>query len=211
MGTFNWRRLLLTLLLSAGVAFLVFFRGVPVEPMGGMGSMGDGADGGADSAEFDQTFIDMMVPHHEGAVAMAEIALERAERAEIREMAQAIVADQTAEIDQMRAWRQAWFGSGETPAMRDMPMVGGMGGHGAPQSMDMAAEVEALRSAPEPFDLAFIDAMIEHHQSAIDAARAAQTQASRAEIKTLAEQIIAAQEAEIAQMRSWRQAWFPDR
>lgn len=202
MQTFNWRRLLISLVLSAAVAFIVFFRGVPMEPMSGM-------QGGA---AFDQTFIDMMVPHHESAVAMAEVALERAEHPEIRAMAEAIVADQSSEIEQMRAWRQEWFGSGDTPSMSEMPMLGEMESmDGGADTMDMAAEVDMLRHAPEPFDLAFIDAMIEHHQSAIDAARLAQAEANRAEIRTLAGQIIAAQEAEIAQMRAWRQAWYPDR
>src|SRR5262245_7074093 len=60
---------------------------------------------------FDQQFIDMMVPHHQGAVEMALTAQERAEHPEILEMADAIIAAQTDEIDQMQAWRLAWFGS----------------------------------------------------------------------------------------------------
>ena len=74
--------------------------------------------------------------------------------------------------------------------------------------MDMAADIEALRNAPEPFDKAFIEAMIPHHQSAIDAARAAESRAERAEIKELAQAIIADQTREIEQMEQWRQAWY---
>ncbi len=164
-------------------------------------------------APFDQQFIDMMVPHHEGAVAMARIALQRASRSEIRQMADDIVRSQSAEIDQMRAWRQAWYGSGETPSMDQMPMLHAMAGMGdmsapMPATMNMAEEVERLRTAPEPFELAFIDLMIPHHQSAIDAARLALQQAEREEIRALAREIIAAQQREIDQMRAWRQAWF---
>src|SRR5215218_4842340 len=99
---------------------------------------------------FDAQFIDMMVPHHQGAVEMARIAQARAEHPEIAQMAEAIIAAQEAEIGQMRAWRLAWFGSDETPPMERMPMVPGMGGghaaHGG-GTMDMAADVEALRNA----------------------------------------------------------------
>jgi uncharacterized protein (DUF305 family) len=156
---------------------------------------------------FDVQFMDMMVPHHQGAVEMAKVAKSRAQRAEIRSMADEIIAAQDREITQMKAWRRDWAGSDQTPPMNRMPMVPGMSGHAGHGSMDMAADVQALRSAPEPFDIAFIDAMIPHHQSAIEAARAAETRAQRPEIQQLARVIIADQQREIDLMRQWRQAW----
>ena len=165
------------------------------------------------AAPFDQQFIDMMVPHHQGAVEMAKIAQQRAQKPEIKAMAADIITAQDAEITQMKGWRKAWFGSDQTPPMSKMPMVEGMssaahGGHGAGTTMDMAADVEALRQAPEPFDRAFIDAMIPHHESAIDASKAAATRAQHPEIKKLAADIVTAQEREIAQMKEWRRAWY---
>jgi uncharacterized protein (DUF305 family) len=160
---------------------------------------------------FDAQFIDMIVPHHQGAVEMAKIAQQRAEHLEIAQMADAIIAAQEGEISQMKAWRLAWFGSDETPPMEQMPMVPGMGGgHGAHGggTMNMAADVEVLRNAPEPFDKAFIEAMIPHHQSAIDAAKAAESRAERAEIKELARAIITDQQREIQQMQQWVQDWY---
>lgn len=161
--------------------------------------------------ELDELFINMMVPHHQGAVAMANIALERAEHPEIKDMANAIVASQQAEIDQMKSWKQKWYGSSDTPPMSAMPMLEempGMGGMG--HTMDMQADVDALKNAAEPFDLAFIDAMIPHHQSAIDAARKVLETGVHPEMKELAQQIIDAQRREIDQMKSWRRAWYPD-
>ena len=61
--------------------------------------------------ELDVMFIDMMIPHHQGAVAMAEDALAKAEHPEIKEMARAIIDAQGREIDQFRKWRQAWTAS----------------------------------------------------------------------------------------------------
>ena len=172
------------------------------------GGMGDMEQEMAGAIEFDQAFIDMMVPHHEGATEMARIAQERAEHPEIREMANAIVAAQEPEIALMREWRQQWYGSSDTPSMSEMPMVGGMAGMADPETMDMAAEVEALRNAPEPFDLAFIDAMIAHHESAIEAARLGLEQSTRPEVTDLAQAIIEGQQREIDQLRAWREAWY---
>lgn len=95
-----------------------------------------------------------------------------------------------------------------------MPTTGAHGGHAggasASQTMDMAADVEKLRTASEPFDRAFIDAMIPHHQDAIEASRAASSRAQREEIKALAQEIVDGQQREVDALRQWRQAWFPD-
>ena len=163
----------------------------------------------AQQSEFDQQFIDMVVPHHEGAVEMALIAQARAEHQEIKDMADDIIRSQSAEVGQMRAWRLAWYGSDQTPPMSQMPLLHNMRGMGViTMTMAMAQEVEMLGAAPEPFDRAFIDAMIPHHESAIDAARPALQPATRPAIRTLATTIIADQQREIDQMTSWRQSWY---
>lgn len=167
------------------------------------------------AAEFDRLFIDMMVPHHEGAIEMARIAQQRAERPEIKHLAEQILRTQDAEISRMRRWRQEWYGSGETPPMTRVPMlpgVPGMGGAGATggqaHAMDMAADVQRLRTASAPFDLAFIEAMIPHHQSAVEAARVALQQSGRQEITDLALDIVEAQLREIGELRAWRLTWY---
>jgi len=91
--------------------------------------------------------------------------------------------------------------------MDKMAMVPGMAGMShAGTTMDMAADVERLRVAAPPFDLAFIDAMIPHHQSAIEATRVALKESSRQEIQDLALDIIEALQREIGQ-RAWRLSW----
>jgi uncharacterized protein (DUF305 family) len=54
---------------------------------------------------YDAMFIDMMIPHHEGAVAMSRDALTKAEHAEVRALAQRIIDAQNAEIERMRGWK----------------------------------------------------------------------------------------------------------
>jgi uncharacterized protein (DUF305 family) len=161
------------------------------------------------AVEFDRLFIDMMVPHHEAALEMARVAQERADRAEIKQLAADILRSQDAEITRMRQWRKEWFGASETPPMSRMPMLQGMPGMAdATHTMDMAADVERLRMAPAPFDLAFIDAMDVHHQSAVEAARRALQRSGSPEIKDLAVDIIDAQLREIGQLRAWKLSWY---
>lgn len=166
------------------------------------------------AADLDQAFIDMMVPHHQAAIEMARIAKERATRDELRTLADEIISAQDAEVRQLREWRQAWFGSSDTPSMDAMPLMPGMdmpGMAGMPMdgTMDMTVDIEALRTA-EPFDRAFIEAMTVHHESAIEAATIAAASTDRAELKQVAAEIIEAQQREIDQMQGWLLAWYPN-
>jgi uncharacterized protein (DUF305 family) len=66
-----------------------------------------------------------------------------------------------------------------------------------------------LGPADAGFDLRFIDGMTPHHEGAVVMAKEAQQKSKRPEIKTLAAQIIKAQNTEIAEMKQWRKAWYP--
>lgn len=59
-------------------------------------------------AEYDRMYVDMMVPHHEGAIVMAREALVKSQRPEIRELAQQIIDSQQGEIDLMNRWKTEW-------------------------------------------------------------------------------------------------------
>lgn len=74
-----------------------------------MQSMKMNKDLGAADKQFDLRFINAMIPHHQGAVTMAEDALSKSQRPEIKQLAQEIVKAQKAEIQQMQQWRQAWY------------------------------------------------------------------------------------------------------
>lgn len=66
-------------------------------------------DLGSANAEFDLRFINAMIPHHEGALTMAQDALSKSKRSEIKKLAQDIITSQQKEIEQMKQWRQAWY------------------------------------------------------------------------------------------------------
>jgi len=141
---------------------------------------------------FDAQFIDSMIEHHRGAIAMAEQALKESQRPEIKQLAQNIISSQQQEIDQMTGWRTQWY--------PDVQPTGGM-------NMEMG-DMELSTDTSVPFDQRFISSMVAHHQGAIAMAEEARTRAEHAEIKQLAEAIITAQESEVQQLQSWNQQWF---
>ncbi len=165
-----------------------------VSPAAGMdhGSTDHGSMPPTTDAPFDALFIDSMIMHHEGAIEMAQQAVQDAERPEIQQLAQEIIDAQHQEIAQMQEWRQPWY--------PDLPATGGMG-------MEMG-EMMLSNDPSKPFDQRFIEAMVAHHQGAINMAREAQQQAEHPEIRQLADAIVTAQEREIGQMQAWLQQWF---
>lgn len=58
---------------------------------------------------FDQAFLSEMIVHHQGAVQMAQVALQNAKHQEIKSLAQAIIAAQTSEINKMQTWGKSWY------------------------------------------------------------------------------------------------------
>jgi uncharacterized protein (DUF305 family) len=154
--------------------------------------------GPADSS-YDARFVDMMIPHHQSAIDMANIALTAAVHPEIKAVARNIARDQKNEIDRMRAWRLRWYGQG--------------GGKDTSQFVDVMRRMDdamltGLGARDSTFDLRFINMMIPHHQAAIAMAWDALAKSRRPEILDLARAVIAAQQKEINAMKQWRQQWY---
>lgn len=160
--------------------------------------------------EFDQMYIDMMLPHHGSIIALAGVALPRLTDLRLQQMAQSIIDTQAADQAELRALRTTWYGSPDPAPMDDAmmammtEMMPGMGSAGE-QMQIMSAEwqVQTFCAAAD-FDLAFIDQTIPHHQMAIDASNAALQQAVHPEIRTIANEVITAQQAEIDQLTTIR-------
>ena len=165
----------------------------------GSGSMSSGMVM-QDGKYSDERFVDAMVPHHEGAVDMAEVALKNAEHEEIKQLSEDIVSAQEAEIRELKSIKQEQFGTSRVPTNMSMEEMEGMGMMTDPQSL----------ADENLFDKAFIDNMIPHHQSAIEMAEVAATETDNPEIKDLATNIVEAQKREISQMKQWRQEWYPN-
>ncbi len=164
-------------------------------------AMGDDMEMEMADVEFDQLYIDMMLPHHGSIIALSQAALPELTDPRLREMAQNIIGAQTEENVQLTEWRTDWYGSGE-PMMDEMSMtsmleampVGTM--DEMMREMDAAYQVSTFCAADDP-DLAFIDQVIPHHQMAIDASEVAVEQAVHPELAEFASQVIIDQQAEI--------------
>jgi uncharacterized protein (DUF305 family) len=153
----------------------------------------------------DKHFIEQMIPHHDGAIAMANLALEKAKHPEIKTLATAIIAAQTAEIQDMNGWYQDWFGTAAPKVSTGMMGGGMMSGSG--MHMGGQEDMAALQNAPD-FDKAFIEQMIPHHQMAIMMANMLQSGTNRPEMQQLAKNIISSQSKEIQQMQGWYVQWY---
>ena len=147
----------------------------------------------------DQHFIIQMIPHHEGAIAMARLALDRSKRPEVLSLSQGIIEAQEREIANMRGWYADWYGS--------VPPQGGMGMH----MSGMTGDMDALKAAVDSeFDKMFLEQMIPHHEMAIMMAQMI-VSSERPEMRQLASDITSSQSREIEMMRSWLKTWYPAR
>ena len=146
----------------------------------------------------DVAFLLGMIPHHQQAVEMAELALADASNAgaAVKDLATRIKAAQGPEIEQMSALLTDW---GYADDLAHLDHMGGMS-HG--EGMMTDAEMSDLKAATgDAFDAMWLDMMIRHHAGAINQAIVEQTDGSDAATKALAEVVIAAQQAEIAEMQ----------
>jgi uncharacterized protein (DUF305 family) len=180
-----------TLLATAALALGMLVAGC------GEDDSGSGSSESASGNGLDRAFATEMVPHHRSAVDMAAIAKEESNRSEIKQLADAIVTTQNAEIEQLRAVDQGLEEAGIE--------VGDLGV--AEHETGMNEDASMLEEA-RPFDREFIDMMIAHHRGAIRMARVELEKGENRELKELAEAIVDAQDKEIDEMNTWRVDWF---
>ena len=200
------------IIISAVVGFALGIFVAPTIPVSWKGQMMDldiMGFGKNQMMQIDAHFIEQMIPHHEDAITMAEIALEKAEHEKIKQLARDIRRTQTDEIEKMQGWYKEWYGR---EAITFIPNAFAHG-HGMGLHMGMMggdADIESLENA-QIFDKEFIEQMIPHHQMAVMMAQMLSRATSRPEMSELAEDIISAQTGEINQMREWYRAWYGTR
>jgi uncharacterized protein (DUF305 family) len=153
----------------------------------------------------DVSFAQNMIPHHQQAVEMADIALKVSSGAsiEVADLAKRIQGAQQPEIDVMSGWLKTWGKeSAPTTEMADMEGMDHSSMSGM-EGMMSAEEMASLQSATGlAFDTAWMQMMVRHHEGAVAMAKQVQGAGSNAEVKALAAKIIVAQEAEISEMKA---------
>ena len=145
----------------------------------------------------DAEFAQMMTIHHEGAVEMADLAVEKAQSEEVRGLAEGITAAQGPEIELMTGWLEAWGEDAPDEAEMGGMGHGGMEMDGLDQEAAMA-EIEGLEGAD--FDRRFLELMTAHHEGAVEMAESLIEDGENTEARALAEKVIEDQTAEIAEM-----------
>lgn len=148
---------------------------------------------GMSGQKFETHWMSMMIQHHEGAIMMAELVPDRANHAELKALAQEIIAMQSQEIEQMTMWLKQWYNT--------EPMEGMM--HGDMHMMERLA-----RLSGDAFDKEFLIMMHHHHVGAVKMAELVPDRATHEELKTLAANIIEAQEAEMMMFTEWLMSWY---
>lgn len=144
--------------------------------------------------DFEIEFMRLMIGHHESAIRAAEMIPSKTSRPELVTLGNNIVTSQKSEVASMRGWLNSWYGIAN-------PTIDPSAGE-----PEMMAAMMAMNVAD--YEQSFLGMMTMHHQGASAMAGLVAGRTTRPELLTLANDIITAQKAEIAQMRDWGLAWY---
>jgi uncharacterized protein (DUF305 family) len=165
-------------------------------------------------AQLEQDFLMGMIPHHRGAIMMSRMALEKATRPELKELAQKVIAEQAMEIQLMSNYLRDWYGmtppagdmmSPEMMRETDMPMM-----HGTMPSMEaMMRSMQSLETkSGAEFDIAYMSALAEHHAMASMMASSVLVGGYHGDLYKLAARIVKDQGEEVVQLQAWLEQWY---
>ena len=181
---------LLAIIALLGATVVSFAINGKSDQMGGMGGHESHNSSNSNYTGADIMFLQMMIPHHQQAIDISNLAMKTSKDAELLALAKIIARDQAAEITKMKAWL-ADAGAG----MDAGHSMDGMGG------MLSGAELSALNvETGTKFDILWLMGMTGHHDGAIHMTTMIRD-ASNPEIKAFGEKVIADQAAQIEQMR----------
>jgi uncharacterized protein (DUF305 family) len=155
----------------------------------GRDQMGMGQNNSSNLSGNEYMFAEMMIPHHQQAIEMSDLAIKISKNSELINLAKRIKAEQTPEITQMRNWLTA------ANASETMDHSMGMGG------MLSDSEISTLsKSTGKTFDSLFLKGMIAHHEGAIHMVMMIED-SSNTEVRALGDAIVKSQSAEIFLMK----------
>ncbi|MGW2093515.1 DUF305 domain-containing protein [Promicromonospora sukumoe] len=140
----------------------------------------------------DVMFAQMMIPHHEQAVEMADVVLARPDAdPRVADLATQVKAAQAPEIEELDGWLDTW--GAERTAEHD--------GHAGMDGMMSEADLQALGAATGPeADRLFLEQMVAHHEGAVEMAQAQVEDGEDAGAVEMAQTIVDTQAAEIVTM-----------
>lgn len=141
----------------------------------------------------DVMFAQMMIPHHEQAIEMADVVLARPDAdPQVAELATQIKAAQAPEIEELDGWLDTW--GAERTAEHD--------GHAGMDGMMSEEDLQALGAATgTEADRLFLEQMVAHHEGAVEMAQAQVESGEDAGAVKMAQTVVDTQAAEIETMR----------
>lgn len=202
-------------LVAATALSLGLLAGCGEEPdPGSSDGSSQGVPASADHNDADVSFAREMIPHHAQALSMVDLTMGRKGLSpDFVALTEEIRAAQAPEIEQMSDWLETW-GEDVPETMRDHVNAGhgdeddsgghahGESGSGAMPGMLTAEEMEALEQAPAAaFEDRWLEAMVAHHEGAVDMARDEVEHGEHEGAVRLAESVVESQQAEIERMR----------
>jgi uncharacterized protein (DUF305 family) len=139
----------------------------------------------------DVQYIDAIVPHHEHAIEMAQMELDKGTRDDVKAIAQTIKDAQTTEIALLKNARRELTGQAEIPE--------------PPTDSHMARDMTRMEQATAAnVDVEFLDNMIPHHAEGISIAHRALPSIQRTDVRDNANTVVATQAQEIGEMQALR-------
>jgi uncharacterized protein (DUF305 family) len=153
--------------------------------------MGQELSASAEFSNADIMFAQMMIPHHQQALDMSELALQLAQSPELLDLAAQIRDEQDPEIAQMRSWLTS------SGASEDM----GHASHGMDGMLTEEQMAQLLSATGADFERLFLEGMIGHHEGAIAMAQMV-LDSDNPEVRALAEAIVSSQQTQIDYMRT---------
>lgn len=149
----------------------------------------------------DPQYIVMIVHHEDVELQIAQLAVKRSHRAEIRALAKNLAARNTSAVVQLKRWYKTWYGS-SVPSMVPVPDSEMM------KNMMRAMSPESLGSAPD-FDRAFLVAAIQQDAMGASLSIAAEQGLAHPELRRFARTTAAAQMSEAQNGWHWFNQWYP--
>ena len=148
-------------------------------------------------AEFEQSFLQQMIQHHQSAIDMAKMVKDHTKRTELQQLADKIMTSQQQEIDKMTGWLREWFQASPKPVANETA------------DKEMKPHMAMLNGKHDAdFDKAFLQMMPQHHHMAVEMAEQVAKKGTHSELKELATKMAKDQSEEIKQLKGWAQAWF---
>lgn len=135
----------------------------------------------------DLRYVDNMIAHHLNAIYLLEQAQQQSDRQEIKDLAAAIIAADTVGIEKLYAQKLEWYNNDR-------------------QIIDFTKT--NLGTRDEKFDLRLINALLIHHQEAIDSAKEISTKSTRNEVLNTASEVTQTLTENSQQLTQWRKEWY---